>query len=89
MIANVRKNVNQKNGGKMKNSYSHQEFRAAMVLKSITIIDIVKQLKVSRRLIDYFIKGEMGMKKSEEVVNMLNPELDAIHYITKSISSEL
>lgn len=73
----------------MKNSYSHQEFRAAMVLKSITILDIAKQLKVSRRLIDYFIKGEMGMKKGEEVVKILNPELDAIHYVTKSISNQL
>lgn len=65
--------------------FSHEEYRAAMILKKLSIIDIAEKLNISRRTIDYFIKGEMGMKKADEFCNLLNPELEKIHKMNQSL----
>jgi hypothetical protein len=67
----------------MKVRYTHEEFRATMVLKNLTIIGLARRLNVSRRSIDYFIKGEQKMRKSQEFIQFLKPELDSIKRINR------
>jgi hypothetical protein len=67
----------------MKARYTHAEFRATMVLKQVTIIDLARKLQVSRRIVDYFIKGEKEMSKSEQFIEILRPELDSIQRINR------
>ncbi|MCD4650941.1 MAG: hypothetical protein K8S56_04055 [Candidatus Cloacimonetes bacterium] len=65
----------------MKSQYKPVEIRAAIVLKSLSTVGLAKRLRISRRTLDYFIHGEMGMSRSEEFLKILQPELDEIHQI--------
>ena len=69
----------------MKSPYNPTEIKAAMALKSLSTVAIAKHLNISRRTLDYFISGSMGMNRGEEFLQLLQPELDEIRKITKKI----
>ena len=54
----------------MKSPYYPAEIKSAMSLKSLSTIDIANQMSISRRMLDYFIKGQMKMNRSEEFINI-------------------
>jgi len=69
----------------MKSPYKPAEIKAAMALKSLTAIALANEMSISRRTLDYFINGEMGMSRGEEFLQKLQPELAEIVKISKRI----
>ena len=67
----------------MKLNYTGPEIKAALALKELSTIGIARDMDVSRRALDYFIKGQMSMRRGEEFLKKLQPELDEIHKINK------
>jgi len=69
----------------MKSTFKPAEIKAAIALKSLSTIGIASQMEVSRRALDYFINGAMGMNRGEEFLELLQPELDEIRKIEKRV----
>ncbi|KQC06161.1 MAG: hypothetical protein APR54_07640 [Candidatus Cloacimonas sp. SDB] len=69
----------------MRSPYKPAEIKAAMALKSITTIGLARQMDISRRTLDYFINGGMGMNRGEEFLQILQPELAEIGKIDQRI----
>ncbi len=62
----------------MKSPYYPEEIKSAMSLKRLTIKEIANQMSVSRRTLDYFVNGQMGMTRADEFLKILQPELGEI-----------
>jgi len=69
----------------VRSPYTPAEIKAAMALKSLTTIGIARDMSISRRTLDYFINGEMGMNRGEEFLQLLQPELAEIGKLGKRI----
>ena len=69
----------------MRSPYKPAEIKAAMALKCLTAIAIAAEMSISRRTLDYFINGEMGMSRGEEFLQILQPELAEIGKLRKKI----
>jgi transcriptional regulator with XRE-family HTH domain len=69
----------------VRSPYKPEEMKAAMALKRFTIIALAKEMSISRRTLDYFLNGEMGMSRGEELLQKLQPELAEIGKLTKKI----
>ena len=69
----------------MRSPYKPAEIKAAMALKCLTAIAIANEMNISRRTLDYFINGQMGMNRGEELLQKLQPELAEIGKLTKKI----
>jgi hypothetical protein len=69
----------------MRSPYKPAEMKAAMALKCLTTIALANEMSISRRTLDYFINGEMGMSRGEEFLQKLQPELAGISKLTKQI----
>ena len=67
----------------MRSPYKPTEIKAAMALKSLSTIGIARQMDISRRTLDYFVNGEMGMNRGAEFLQLLQPELAEIGKIEK------
>jgi len=67
----------------MKQDYTGPEIKAALALKELSTIGIAKDMDISRRALDYFIKGQMGLRRSEEFLARLQPELGEIHRVNR------
>ena len=69
----------------MRSPYTPAEIKSAMALKCFTTVALANEMSVSRRTLDYFINGEMGMSRGEEFLQKLQPELAEIGKIGKRI----
>lgn len=69
----------------MRSPYKPTEIKAAMALKCLTTIGIAQQMDISRRTLDYFVNGEMGMNRGAEFLQLLQPELAEIGKIEKKV----
>jgi len=65
----------------MRSPYHPAEIRAAMTLKSLTIKAIAEELSVSRRTLDYFINEGRFLRKADEFLEILQPELREVSKI--------
>jgi len=69
----------------VRSPYTPAEMKAAMALKRLTTIALANEMSISRRTLDYFLNGEMGMSRGEELLQKLQPELAEIGKVTKKI----
>jgi len=67
----------------MHSPYKSAEIKAAMALKKLSIMGIARQMGISHRTLNYFIKGTMGMNNGNHFLELLQPELTEISKIRK------
>ena len=73
----------------MKSQYYPVEIKSAMALKSLSILGIAKQMSVSRRMLEYFIRGQMKMNRADEFIKILQPELDKISKVYRKYNCQI
>ena len=52
----------------VRSPYTPAEMKTAMALNRLTTIALAKEMSIFRRTLDYFINGEMGMSRGEELL---------------------
>ncbi len=65
----------------MRSPYKPAVIRSAMTLKRLTTKALAERLFISRRSLDYFINEGRHIRKAEDVLEILQPELDEISEI--------
>lgn len=73
----------------MRSPYKPAEIKSAMSLKSLTIKAIADHLSISRRTLDYFINEGHDMRKADDFLKILQPELREISKVYKKHTVKL
>ncbi|MCD4651061.1 MAG: hypothetical protein K8S56_04655 [Candidatus Cloacimonetes bacterium] len=55
--------------------YPKNIYKTAIKLKRLKISEIAKHLKISMRMLEYYMKGEKMISKETEFLELLEPEL--------------